>query len=205
MFRRSVRLAALTLMASGVLLANNGYGQHGQPRESLKIGDQAVEWGSLPATDGSHYRLADIDSKLVVVVFGCHHCPVHVAYEERLKKIQDDYKDKDVAVIVLNPNNMWGEDTLDRMKKRAAEKEYNFVYINDASQESGHKYGARVTPHIFVLDADRVVRYIGGIDDSQNPANVKQHHLRNALDALLDGQDPPRTETRAFGCTVKYN
>ncbi len=205
MKRRSMGLTVLSLLAVGVFVVNTCHGQHGQPRESLKIGDKGVEWGSLPATDGSNYRLADIDAKLVVVVFGCHHCPVHVAYEERLKEIQADYEGKDVAVVVLNPNNMWDEDTMERMKKRAAEKEYNFVYINDASQESGHKYGARVTPHIFLLDADRVVRYIGGVDDSQNPANVKEHHLRNALDALLAGQDPPRTETRAFGCTVKYN
>ncbi len=74
----------------------------------------------------------------------------------------------------------------------------------DESKESGHRFGARNTPHVFVLDEDRVVRYMGGIDNSPNEANAHQHHLRDALDALLEGQDPPVAETRALGCTVKY-
>jgi peroxiredoxin len=204
MRRHRVGVIALAMFASAMFAVTACYGQHGQPRESLKIGDKAVEWGSLPATDGKSYSLADIDAKLVAVVFGCHHCPVHVAYEDRLKEIQADYKDKGVAVVVINPNALWGDEQLDRMKKRAEEKEYNFPYINDQSQESGHKWGGRVTPHVFLIDQDRKVRYIGGVDDSQNPANVKEKHLRNALDALLKGEEPPQTETRAFGCTIKY-
>ena len=204
MSRTLVGLTVAAIFAAGLIAVPACYGQHGQPRESLKIGDAAVDWGKLPAADGESYSLADIDAKLVAVVFGCHHCPVYVAYEDRLKELQADYKDKGVAVVVVNPNVMWGDDTLDHLKKRAKEKEYNFLYINDASQESGHKFGGKVTPHVFLLDADRKVRYIGGVDDSQNPANVKEKHLRNAIDALLEGNDPPQTETRAFGCTIKY-
>ena len=176
-------------------------GEHGKPRESLSIGDKAPDWGKLPATDGNSYSMADIDAKLLVVIFACHHCPTVRSYEDRIKEVQADYKDKDVAVVVLNPNGIY---PLSRMKDQAKEREYNFLYIIDESKESGHKYGARVTPHVFLLDADRKVRYIGGVDDSQNPDNVKEKHLRNALDALLEGKDPPRTEAPAFGCTVKY-
>ena len=176
-------------------------GEHGKPRESLNIGDKAPDWGNLPATDGESYSMADFDAKWLVVAFACHHCPTVVAYEDRIKQIQADYGDKGVQLVAINPNSIY---PLSRMKDRAEEKEYNFPYIMDESRESGHKYGATHTPHMFVLDADRVLRYKGGIDDSPNPDNVKQQHLRDALDALLAGNDPPETETRPRGCTVKY-
>jgi alkyl hydroperoxide reductase subunit AhpC len=185
-----------------VLGTTAGYGgQDGQPRESLNIGDKAPDWGKLPSIDGKSYRMADLDSKLLAVVFACHHCPTVVAYEDRIKQLQTDYKNRGVQVVVLNPNAIY---SLQRMKDRAEEKEYNFLYIMDESQESGHKFGARNTPHVFLLDEKRVVRYMGAVDDSQNEANVKQHYVRAALDAVLAGNDPPVTKTNPTGCTVKY-
>ncbi len=175
--------------------------EHGRPRESLSIGETAPDWGKLPATDGKSYSMADLDAAWLVVAFACHHCPTVVAYEDRIKEIQADYQKRGVQVVVLNPNGIY---PLSRMKDRAEEKEYNFLYIIDESKESGHRYGATNTPHIFVLDENRVVRYKGAVDDSPNPANVQVQYLRNALDALLEGNDPPTAETRAVGCTVKY-
>ncbi len=176
-------------------------GEHGRPRESLDIGARAPDWGSLPATDGKSYRMADLDSKLLAVVFACHHCPTVVAYEDRIKQLQADYQDKGVQVVALNPNGIY---PMSRMKDRAEEKEYNFLYLMDESKESGHKYGARNTPHVFVLDQNRVLRYKGAIDDNTHPANVQQHYVRAALDALLAGNAPTITETNPVGCTVKY-
>ncbi len=190
---------ALGLVASTIVCASTG--QHGRPRESLSIGDKAPDWGSLPATDGQSYRMADLDSKLLAVIFACHHCPTVVAYEDRIMQLQEDYKDKGVQVVVLNPNGIY---PLSRMRDRAEEKGYNFLYIMDESKESGHRFGARNTPHVFLLDQDRVLRYQGSVDDNMNPAAVQQHFVRAALDALLAGNDPPITETNPIGCTVKY-
>ncbi len=196
-----VAAVALAMAAFGVTACE---AQHGQPHEEVAVGEKAPEWNNLPGVDGNEHSLADLEARLVAVVFSCHHCPVYVAYEERLNQLQADYDKEDVLVVALNPNNIWGEDTLDHMKARAEELEYNFLYVHDASQDSGHQYGARVTPHVFLLDDERVVRYIGAIDDSQNPANVQTTFLRDAIDALLAGEDPPLAETKAFGCTVKY-
>ena len=177
---------------------------YAEPRGEVKVGEKAPEWSNLPGVDGEEYTLADLESKLVAIIYSCHHCPVYVAYEERLKELQDAYDEEDVLIVAINPNNIWGEDTLEHMTARAEEIEYNFRYVHDTSQESAHQYGGRVTPHAFLLDEDRVVRYVGAIDDSQNPANVQSTFLRDAIDALLANEDPPVTETRAFGCTVKF-
>ena len=202
MCRRMVSWSAVGVLAVATLSLTACYGgQHGRPRESLDVGDKAPCWGELPATDGKSHSMADFDDPLLVVVFACHHCPTVVTYEDRIMEIQADYADKGVQLVVLNPNGIY---PLSRMKDRAEEKEYNFPYIIDESKESGHKYGATHTPHVFVLDRDRVVRYKGAVDDNNNPANVEQQHVRAALDALLEGNDPPVTETRARGCTVKY-
>ncbi len=203
MRRKLISWTTLAVLAVGLLLLTACYGDgvHGQPRESLDVGDKAPCWGELPATDGNSYSMDDFETPLLVVAFACHHCPTVVTYEDRIIQLQADYADKGVQLVALNPNAIY---PLSRMKDRAEEKEYNFPYIMDESKESGHKYGATNTPHMFVLDEDRVVRYKGAVDDSNNPANVQVQHLRNALDALLEGNDPPVAVTRARGCTVKY-
>jgi hypothetical protein len=202
MYRKTACWILITTLVVVVSSVTAGLAaEHGKPRESLNIGDKAPDWGSLPSTDGKSYRMADLDSKILAVVFACHHCPTVVAYEDRIKQLQADYQDKGVQVVVLNPNGIY---PLSRMKDRAEEKEYNFLYIMDESKESGHKYGARNTPHVFLLDQDRVLRYKGAIDDNMNPANVQQHYVRAALDALLAGNKPQVAETNPIGCTVKY-
>lgn len=189
----------LTMLVTGVVACFGA--QDGQPRQSLKIGDQAPGWGKLEATDGKSYELSDFDAPVLVVVFACHHCPTVQAYEDRIVKLQADYKDKGVQLVVINPNNIY---PLPRMKDRVKEKGYNFPYLIDASHEAGHIYGATNTPHFFVLDADRKVRYMGALDDHMHAEHAKKHHVREAIDALLAGNDPPVTKTNPVGCTVKY-
>lgn len=173
-------------------------------QKGVKVGDPAPDWKGIIGVDDKEHSLADYkDAKLIVLVFTCNHCPVAKAYEDRLVALQKDYKDKGVQVIAVNVNNI-PEDRLDRMKVRAKEKGFNFPYIYDSSQKMGHDYGARVTPHVFVLDSERKVAYIGAIDDNQNPEKVTKHYLRDALDALLAGKARAVAETKAFGCTIKY-
>jgi len=138
------------------------------------------------------------------MVFTCNHCPVAVAYEDRLVALQEAYKDKGVQVIAVNVNNL-PADKLDKMKVRAEEKEFNFPYLYDATQKMGLDYGAQVTPHAFVLDRKRRIAYVGAIDDNNNSKNVEAKYLADALNVLLAGKQPDPAETKARGCGVKYD
>jgi peroxiredoxin len=170
----------------------------------VKVGDAAPEFKGIVGIDDKEHDLADFkDAKLVVVVFTCNHCPVAAGYEGRLVALQDAYKDKGVQVVAVNVNTI-EPDRLDKMKERAKAKKFNFPYLYDSSQKIGHDYGATVTPHVFVLDPERKVVYIGAIDDKLDVAKVKKNYLRDALDALLDGKQPPQAATKQFGCSIKY-
>jgi len=170
----------------------------------LKIGDAAPTWSGIVGIDDKQHGLADFDNaKLVVLVFTCNHCPVAVAYEDRLVALAKEYEPKGVRLIAVNCNNI-PADRLDKMKERAEQKGFNFPYLYDSSQKMGHDYGATVTPHVFVLAKDRKVAYMGAVDDSMNAAKVKTHYLRSALDALLAGKKPPKAVTQQFGCSIKY-
>jgi peroxiredoxin len=168
----------------------------------LNIGDAAPDWSGIIGVDDKQHALSDYkDAKLLVVVFTCNHCPVAVAYEDRLVALQKDYQGKGVQFVAVNVNNI-APDKLDKMKERAAYKNFNFPYLYDPSQKMGHDYGATVTPHVFVLDGQRKLAYVGSVDDSQKVDGVKKHYLRYALDALLSGMQPV---TKQFGCTIKWD
>ncbi len=170
----------------------------------LKIGDAAPEFSALVGVDGQKHSLADYQhAKIVVVVFTCNHCPVARAYEDRLVALQKDYRAKGVQLVAVNVNNL-AADRLDKMKQRAKQKGFNFPYLYDPTQKIGRDYGATVTPHVFVLDGNRKVAYMGAVDDSMAAANVKTHYLRDTLDALLAGGEPPKQITKQFGCSIKY-
>jgi len=170
----------------------------------LKIGDDAPDWKGIVGVDGKNHSLGDYrGAKLVVLVFTCNHCPVAKAYEDRLVALDKDYKGKGVQVVAVNVNNL-PADRLDKMKERAEQKGFGFPYIYDSTQVIGRDYGAAVTPHVFVLDQQRKIAYMGAIDDSQKVDAGKTHSLREALDALLAGRQPPQAETKAFGCSIKY-
>jgi peroxiredoxin len=169
------------------------------------IGQAAPDFVGIVGVDDKPHGLADYkDAKLVVLVFTCNHCPVAKAYEDRLVALQKDYQPKGVQLIAVNVNNL-PADRLDQMKKRAKDKEFNFPYLYDSTQKIGHDYHAKVTPHVFVLDKDRKIAYMGAVDDSQQAGQVEKHHLRDAIDALLAGKKPPEAVTRQFGCGIKYD
>jgi len=192
--------AAVTLMVVLVLaLATRGLA------EGVKVGDPAPKWSGIIGVDDKKHGLDEYaKAKLIALVFTCNHCPIAVLYEDRLVELQKDYGPKGVRLVAVNVNNI-PEDRLEKMKERAKAKEFNFPYLYDESQKMGHDYGAKVTPHVFLLDKDRKVVYIGAVDDNNNPKRVKVKFVRDALDALLEGQQPPKTQTEARGCTVKYD
>jgi peroxiredoxin len=173
----------------------------------VKIGDKGPDFVDLMGVCGERHSLADFDQDLLVLIFSCNHCPVVVAYEDRMIQIQADYADKGVKLIAINPNDdvKYPADNFDSMVRRAAEKEFNFPYLRDDTQEVSRAYGAERTPEVFVLDSDRILRYHGRIDDNTNdPASVQSHDLRNALDELLSGEEVKVPDTTPVGCTIKW-
>src|SRR5439155_12799267 len=116
------------------------------------------------------------------------------------------YAPRDVAFVLINPNDpkAYAEDSFENMQKRAKEKSYPFPYLYDETQVVAKAYGARVTPHLFVLDSKGVLRYRGRINDNRDPKAVTSHDLVNALDAMLDCKEVPVAPTKAFGCGIKW-
>lgn len=173
----------------------------------LAIGAQAVPF-TLLGVDERQHSLADYAEKpIVVVIFSCNHCPYVRAWEDRMIAIQRDYAPKGVQFLVINANDpaKYPEDDFPHMKQRAAEKGFNFPYLYDETQEIARAYGATRTPEVFVFDSSRTLRYHGAIDDNyENPAAVKHHYLREALDSVLSGAQPPVTQTPPVGCTIKW-
>ena len=164
-----------------------------------EVGAKAPDLKGLIGTDGKEYNLADMKDKIVVVCFTCNACPVAVGYEDRFIEFQKKYGSKGVKFIALNANKKTEDIAV--MKARAEEKGFNFPYVYDKTGESATAYGARVTPHIFVLDQDRKVAYVGSFDDSQN--NPKKQYVSDAVDALLAGKKVEFTNSKAFGCGIQ--
>ncbi len=184
--------------------------------ETLPIGAPAPDF-KLPAVDGKKYSLKDFKkADILVVVFTCNHCPTAQYYEERLKRIEDDYGRKGVALVAINPNDPKSvrldelgytdlSDSFAEMKVRAKHKHFNFPYLYDGDKEEvSRAYGPVATPHAFVFDKARRLRYTGRVDDSERPELVKTHDLRNAIDALLAGQEVKGKQTKSFGCSIKW-
>jgi peroxiredoxin len=179
----------------------------GQFNKTISVGDKAPTFASIPAVMGdkdASLSLADMKEDVVVLVFLANHCPVVTAYEDRIIDFANDYKGKNVKVVGVCVNDM-DSDRLPAIKVRVKEKGYPFVYGYDESQAIGKAYGASVTPQFFVLDKNRVIRYTGAMDDSQNEAKVTKTYLRDAVNALLKGESVEVTETLAKGCSVKYS
>lgn len=174
---------------------------------NLKIGSEAPDF-NLTATDGNKYSLNSFsDKEAVIVIFSCNHCPYVQAYEERIKKVQDDYNKKGVAVVAINSNEdiNYPDDSFENMSKRAAEKKFNFPYLRDEDQSVARAYDATHTPEIFLFDKNRKLAFHGKIDDNwQHPQKVQNHYLRSALDELLAGKEISVPETFTIGCTIKW-
>jgi peroxiredoxin len=164
----------------------------------LEIGAKAPEFKALPGVDGKEYSLGDMkNAKVVVVCFTCNNCPVAVAYEDRFVEFNKHYG-TNVKFIAINANRR--TEDVAAMKTRAEEKGFNFPYVFDKSGKLATEYGARVTPHIFVLDENRNVAYVGAFDDDQNKPTKK--FVNEAVDALLSGKKVETTKTKAFGCGI---
>jgi peroxiredoxin len=162
---------------------------------------------SLAGVDGDTHSLTDYqEAKAVLVVFTCLSCPFARAYEERIITLAHDYAERGVQVVAIMPNDpkIVPADATDKLKQRAEEMDYPFPYLIDETQGVATAFGARVTPHAFLFGPDQRLVYRGRIDDDADGAKVTRHDLRNALDAVLAGEEIPTASTKAFGCTIKW-
>lgn len=174
---------------------------------SVAVGDPAPGF-RLPTTAGGEAALDDVaDAPAVVVAFWCNHCPYVRACEDRFNEIAREYAGRGVVTVAVCANDAvsYPGDSFENMAVRADERGYVFAYAHDEDQSVARAYGAQRTPEVFVLDRERRVAYHGAIDDATEPDEARAHHLRDALDAVLDGRAPRVAETPPVGCTIKWS
>ncbi len=197
-----------------LMLALGAWAQETHP--VLALGSPAPHF-ELPGVDGAIHKLANYSSSpILVVVFTCNHCPIAQMYERRITQLASDYKDRGVAVVAIQPNDPKAitideldssdiSDSLDEMKIRAKYKHLTYPYLYDGETQSvTDAYGPQATPHVFVFDRDRRLRYEGRMDDSYRAELVKTHEARDAIDALLAHREIIVKHTAVFGCSTKW-
>lgn len=184
---------------------------------TLTIGASAPDF-KLRGTDGKTYSLASFKkADVLVIIFTCNHCPTAQAYEERIMQLAKDYTPRKVAVVAIMPNDPRSvrldelgytdlNDSFEEMKLRADQKQFNFPYLYDGDAQAVAKaYGPVATPHVFIFDATRKLRYQGRIDNVEKPGKTPtQFDTKNAIEALLQQQPVPTPTTKVFGCSIKW-
>ena len=174
--------------------------------EELAIGAKGPGFWLL-GTDGKTHSLADYKGKKgVALIFTCNHCPYAKAFEDRIIKLAGEYQPKGIAFAAISSNDptVFEEDSYDDMVARAVEKKYPLPYLYDSTSAVGLAYGARVTPHVFLLDSSFTLVYRGRIEDDADAKKSKSFDLKYAMNALLAGRKITVAETKAFGCSIKW-
>lgn len=207
-------LLLVAIFFAGNVLQSVRADEGGPP--TLAVGAKAPDF-CLPGIDGKNHCLADYaSSKVLVLVFTCNHCPTAQLYESRIKQIAADYKDKSVAFVAIQPNNPMAVrfdemgytdvgDSFEDMKTRAEYRKFNFPYLYDGETQSVSKvYGPTATPHVFVFDAERKLRYEGRVDNNPRENLVTKKDARLAIDAVLAGQPVAVAKTPSVGCSTKW-
>jgi thiol-disulfide isomerase/thioredoxin len=183
----------------------------------LPIGAKAPAF-SLKGIDGKTYSLASFNKyKILVIIFTCNHCPTAQAYENRIIQLTKDYNQKGVGIVAVSPNDPKSirldeqgysdlSDSYVEMKLRARERKFNFPYLYDGDKQTMAKvYGPATTPHVFIFDKERILRFQGRIDDVEKPTETPTiHDTRNAIEELLQGKEVTVKTTKVFGCSVKW-
>jgi peroxiredoxin len=204
------KLLAVLLMTLGIASAE-------EVHPTLALGSPAPDF-ALPGVDGQIHKLSDYaSSPILVVVFTCNHCPIAQMYEKRIQQLATDYKDKGVALVAIQGNDPQAirideldssdlSDTLPEMKIRVQYKHLTYPYLYDGdTQKVTRAYGPQATPHAFIFDQQRHLRYEGRIDNSYRTELVKTQDARNAIDALLAHKEVVVKHTGVFGCSTKWS
>jgi len=215
--KKAFLFSPIVILASALVPAAPSAAAEGPAIPTLAIGVKAPDF-DLPGVDGKRYSLASFaKAKVLVLVFTANHCPTAQAYEERIETLHADFSSRGVQVVLVSPNDPLAlrldeqgysdlGDTLEDMKIRAKDRGWTFPYLYDGETEAmSRKYGPVATPHVFVFDAERKLRFVGRVDDGENPAKATTHDARNAIEAVLAGKPVPVETTKVFGCSVKWS
>lgn len=172
----------------------------------IAVGELAPRF-ELPDTEGNRHTLEDaLSAPATVVVFTCNHCPYALAWHDRIASAARDYADRGVRFLAINSNDSerYPADSYEAMRERVRKEDWPMPYLHDESQEVAAGFGARVTPDLFVLDGEGRVRYRGAPDEDYADPAKNAAWLRDALEDLLAGRDPARSETEPVGCSIKW-
>ena len=171
----------------------------------------------LPGVDGRIYDSTEFEkSELLAIVFLSNHCPTSQIFQHRIIRLTNEYRNKGLAVIAISPNDPEAilpdelshsvlGDTLPEMALRARELQYPFPYLYDGkTQEVAKAFGVKVTPHAFLFDKKRKLRYSGRIGDPKNPEREDREELRISINSLIQGIEPKVVRGLAFGNSIKW-
>ena len=209
MLLRALSVILLTITLTPVLRGEDAH-------PTLPLGAQAPEFCLPGIDDGTHCLKDYSSSQVLVIVFTCNHCPTAQLYENRIKRLASDYRDRGVALVAIEPNDPQAVrldemgytdvgDSFEDMKIRAAYRHFNFPYVYDGETQSvARAYGPSATPHVFIFDSERKLRYEGRVDNNPREPFVTQQDARNAIEALLAGKPVPVAKTPSFGCSTKW-
>ncbi|MFP4092620.1 MAG: redoxin domain-containing protein [Cyclobacteriaceae bacterium] len=193
---------------------------HAQPQkkepETLALGASAPDF-DLKGTDGKRYSLSDFSgAKVLALLFTCNHCPTAQAYEQRVIDLVNDYRDESFQLVGISSNDPDAislselgysdmSDTYEEMQIRVKEMNYNFPYLYDGDEQAAAlAYGPVATPHIFIFDQDRILRYVGRLDASEKPGTAQAEDARQAIEEIMDGKEVSQPQTKTFGCSIKW-
>ena len=189
-------LGAMLILQSNISPLSNGYA----------IGDKVDDF-RLQNVDGEWIQFSNyMGEGGVVVIFTCNTCPYAQLYEDRINALHQNYREQGFPVLAINPNDpgIKPGDSFEAMKTRSNEKSFSFPYVFDAEQSVYPIFGATRTPHVFLVDNEMTLRYIGAIDDNpQSPGAVNTKYVEDAIAAIKDGRDPEPNTTKAIGCGIK--
>lgn len=215
---RYVSLGVLMLVVSDVeFSSSNGFGVSPFLTSTVAANDRdsqtsaKMDWENLPGVDGEKHSLNDFkESDVVVVVFTCNHCPIAKAYDERLNAFQKTFAAENkgesprVSLVAISVS-LEESDGMEEMKERAKTAGFKFPYLQDLTQKTGRRFGAKATPHVFVLNKKRQIVYQGAFDDNMFANKVKTEYVAEVVSALLAGKPAPHTKTRTVGCGISYD
>ena len=182
------RILAAVLLTASLLSA-----------QEFRVGSKVTDF-PLKTLNDSPAKFASLKGDVTVVMFVSAQCPVSNAYNERMNALYKDYSPKGVHFIAINSNST---EPVSWVSSHAKESSFNFPVYKDWNNVVADQFGATATPETFVIDRAGIIRYHGSIDDSQKVSGIKTQRLRLALDAVMAGKEPPQTETKAFGCSIK--
>jgi peroxiredoxin len=195
---------AVIVLIFTISISTAAFAQKSEFNEVVRIGDKAPNFSDLTGIDDKKHGLNEYKSaKAVVIVFTSNQCPVALDYEARLIALQELFSKQGAQLVAINSNFEAGSE-LEVMKERAESGKLNFPYLRDENQEVAKAYGATHTPHVFLLDGDRKIAYMGAIDDNENAEKAGQHYLYTAIEAVLSGTALSTKDTQPVGCRIRF-